>query len=43
MAIGSYVGVHTAPSNGLIVSGNVGIGTTAHRHHHLLIQELAEI
>lgn len=26
-AIGSYAGVNAAPSNGLIVSGNVGIGT----------------
>ncbi|BCX16047.1 MAG: hypothetical protein KatS3mg098_276 [Candidatus Parcubacteria bacterium] len=26
VAIGSYAGVNTAPSNGLIVSGNVGIG-----------------
>ncbi|MCX7616324.1 MAG: prepilin-type N-terminal cleavage/methylation domain-containing protein [Patescibacteria group bacterium] len=29
VAIGSYAGVNTAPSNGLIVSGNVGIGTNA--------------
>jgi hypothetical protein len=28
-AIGSYAGVYTAPSNGLIVSGNTGIGTNA--------------
>ncbi|KKS45519.1 MAG: hypothetical protein UV10_C0021G0006 [Candidatus Azambacteria bacterium GW2011_GWA1_42_19] len=28
VAIGTYAGVNTAPSNGLIVSGNVGIGTT---------------
>lgn len=28
VAIGSYAGVNTAPANGLIVSGNVGIGTT---------------
>ncbi|MBS0626540.1 MAG: hypothetical protein JSS32_10870, partial [Verrucomicrobia bacterium] len=28
VAIGSYAGVVTAPSNGLIVSGRVGIGTT---------------
>jgi hypothetical protein len=27
-AIGSYAGANAAPSNGLIVSGNVGIGTT---------------
>jgi len=27
-AIGSYAGVNAAPSNGLIVSGNVGIGIT---------------
>ena len=27
-AIGSYAGTNTAPSNGLIVSGGVGIGTT---------------
>ncbi|MEI8201368.1 MAG: collagen-like protein [Bacteroidota bacterium] len=26
-AIGTYAGVNTAPTNGLIVSGNVGIGT----------------
>ncbi len=26
VAIGSYAGVNTAPSNGLIISGNVGIG-----------------
>ncbi|MCL5667077.1 MAG: tail fiber domain-containing protein [Patescibacteria group bacterium] len=29
MSIGSYAGTNTAPSNGLIVSGNVGIGTTS--------------
>ena len=29
VAIGSYAGSNAAPSNGLIVSGNVGIGTTA--------------
>jgi len=29
VAIGSYATVNTAPSNGLIVSGNVGIGTTS--------------
>lgn len=28
MAVGTYAGVNAAPSNGLIVSGNVGIGTT---------------
>ncbi len=28
VAIGSYAGINAAPSNGLIVSGNVGIGTT---------------
>ena len=28
-AIGSYAGVDSAPSNGLIVSGNTGIGTNA--------------
>ena len=28
VAIGSYAGVNAAPANGLIVSGNVGIGTT---------------
>ncbi|MEI7720180.1 MAG: tail fiber domain-containing protein [bacterium] len=28
VAIGSYAGVSTGPSNGLIISGNVGIGTT---------------
>ena len=28
-AIGSYAGTNAAPSNGLIVSGNVGIGTTS--------------
>jgi hypothetical protein len=27
-AVGSYAGVNTAPTNGLLVSGNVGIGTT---------------
>lgn len=27
MAIGSYAGAYTAPSNGLLISGNVGIGT----------------
>ena len=29
MSIGSYAGVNTAPANGIIVSGNVGIGTTS--------------
>lgn len=29
MAVGSYAGANTGPSNGIIVSGNVGIGTTA--------------
>ena len=29
VAIGSYAGVNAAPSGGLIVSGNVGIGTTS--------------
>jgi hypothetical protein len=29
VAIGSYAGANAAPSNSLIVSGNVGIGTTA--------------
>jgi len=29
MAVGSYAGATAAPSNGLIVSGNVGIGTTS--------------
>ncbi len=28
MAVGSYAGVNAAPSNGMIVSGAVGIGTT---------------
>ena len=28
-AIGSYAGANAAPANGLIVSGNVGIGTTS--------------
>jgi hypothetical protein len=28
VAVGTYAGVNAAPSNGLIVSGNVGIGTT---------------
>ncbi len=28
-AIGSYAGVNTAPTNGLIISGNVGIGTSS--------------
>jgi hypothetical protein len=28
MSVGSYMGVNAAPSNGMIVSGNVGIGTT---------------
>jgi hypothetical protein len=28
VAVGSYAGVTAAPTNGLIVSGNVGIGTT---------------
>ncbi|PIS15802.1 hypothetical protein COT62_01790, partial [Candidatus Roizmanbacteria bacterium CG09_land_8_20_14_0_10_41_9] len=28
MAIGSYAGLSTAPSNGLIISGSVGIGTS---------------
>ena len=28
LAVGSYAGTNTAPSNGLIVSGYVGIGTT---------------
>ncbi len=27
VAIGSYAGANTAPSNGMIVSGNIGIGT----------------
>src|SRR6202000_965099 len=27
-AIGTYATVNTAPTNGLIVSGNVGVGTT---------------
>jgi hypothetical protein len=29
MVIGTYAGVNTAPANGLLVSGNVGIGTSA--------------
>ena len=29
LSVGSYAGVNSAPSNGLIVSGNVGIGVTS--------------
>ena len=29
MAVGSYAGTSTAPSNSLIVSGNIGIGTNS--------------
>lgn len=29
LAIGSYAGINTAPSNGMILSGNVGIGTSS--------------
>jgi hypothetical protein len=29
LAVGSYAGTYSAPSDGLIVSGNVGIGTTS--------------
>ena len=29
LSIGAYGGISAAPSNGLIVSGNVGIGTTS--------------
>ncbi|MBF0331638.1 MAG: hypothetical protein HQL17_06845 [Candidatus Omnitrophica bacterium] len=31
VAIGAYAGTDTAPSNGLLVSGNVGVGTSAPR------------
>jgi hypothetical protein len=29
LAVGSYAGVYSAPSNGMIISGNMGIGTTS--------------
>ena len=43
MVIGSYAGASTAPTNGLLVSGSVGIGTTAPGDYSLNVNGNARV